>query len=99
MELWARLPDGSGVSREAPAPFCERPEVKFLRPTHHRSHYVRDVTLCEDASRIRKNPGIFATIRSFAYNILRMNQSDSIAQDRYAAALRGLDFLLSLNFM
>lgn len=28
-----RLLDGSGVSREAPAPFCERPEVKFLRPT------------------------------------------------------------------
>jgi putative transposase len=28
------LLDGSGVSREAPAPFCERLEVKFLRPTH-----------------------------------------------------------------
>src|ERR1019366_8249253 len=23
-------------------------------------HYTRDVTLCEDASRIRKNPGVFA---------------------------------------
>jgi len=23
------------VSREAPAPFCERPEVKLLRPTRH----------------------------------------------------------------
>jgi predicted transposase YbfD/YdcC len=65
----------------------------------NRSHYVRDVTMCEDASRIRKNPGIFARIRSFAYNILRTNQIDSIAQDRYAAALGGLDFLLSLNFM
>ena len=30
-----RLPGGSGVSREAPAPFCERPEVKLLRPTRH----------------------------------------------------------------
>jgi hypothetical protein len=59
---------------------------------------VRDVTLCEDASRIRKNPGVFARIRSFAYNILRINQTDSIAQDRYAAALGGLDFLLSLKF-
>jgi predicted transposase YbfD/YdcC len=65
----------------------------------NRSHYVRDVTLCEDASRIRKNPGIFARIRSFAYNILRVNQTDSLAQDRYAAALGGLDFLLSLHFM
>ena len=30
-------------------------------------HYVRDVTLREDASRIRTNPGIFARLRSFAY--------------------------------
>jgi len=29
-----RLLDGSGVSREAHAPFCERLEVRFLRPTH-----------------------------------------------------------------
>ena len=27
-------------------------------------HYTRDVTLREDASRIRKNPGVFARIRS-----------------------------------
>ena len=46
--------------------------------------------MCEDASRIRKNPGIFARMGSFAYNILRINQSDTIAQDRYAAALAGL---------
>ena len=29
-----RSPDGSGVNREVHAPFCERPEVKSLRPTH-----------------------------------------------------------------
>ena len=34
-ECKERLPNGSGVSREAPAPFCERPKGKFLRPTHH----------------------------------------------------------------
>jgi predicted transposase YbfD/YdcC len=61
-------------------------------------HYTRDVTLREDASRIRKNPGIFARMRSFAYNILRFNQSDTIAQDRYAAALGGLKFLFSMSF-
>jgi predicted transposase YbfD/YdcC len=61
-------------------------------------HYTRDVTLREDASRIRKNPGIFARMRSFAYNILRFNQSDTIAQDRYAAALGGLRSLLSMSF-
>jgi len=62
------------------------------------SHYVRDVTLREDASRIRKNPGIFARMRGFAYNILRFNQSGTIAQDRYAAALGGLKSLLSMSF-
>ena len=61
-------------------------------------HYTRDVTLREDASRIRKNPGVFARMRSFAYNILRFNQSDTIAQDRYAAALGGLKSLISLSF-
>jgi predicted transposase YbfD/YdcC len=61
-------------------------------------HYTRDVTLCEDASRIRKNPGVFARLRSFAYNILRLNQSDTIAQDRYAAALGGIESLFSMNF-
>jgi len=60
------------------------------------SHYVRDVTLREDASRIRTNPGIFARCRSFAYNILRFNQSETFAQDRYAAALGGFDALASM---
>ena len=30
-----RLLDGSGVKREVHAPFWERPEVQFLRPTQH----------------------------------------------------------------
>jgi len=60
-------------------------------------HYTRDVTLREDASRIRKNPGIFARMRSFAYNILRINQSDTIAQDRYAAALGGIEAIFSMK--
>jgi hypothetical protein len=60
-------------------------------------HYVRDVTLREDASRIRINPGIFARLRSFAYNILRSNQHGTIAQDRYAAALGGFDALAAMR--
>lgn len=64
----------------------------------NKSHYTRDVTLREDASRIRKNPGVFARMRSFAYNILRCNQSDTIAQDRYAAALGGLKTIFSMTF-
>jgi hypothetical protein len=71
--------------------------VKSLRPTHHKEHYTRNVTMREDDSRIRCNPGIFARLRSFAYNILRINQADTISQDRYRAALGGLDYLLSLT--
>ena len=63
----------------------------------NRLHYTRDVTLREDASRIRTNPGIFARLRSFAYNLLRSNQSDTIPQDRYAAALGGLNALAAMN--
>ena len=34
-------------------------------------HHVLDRSLKEDASRIRKNPGIFATLRQFCCNLLR----------------------------
>ena len=64
----------------------------------NKSHYTRDVTFREDASRIRKNPGIFARLRSHAYNILRTNQSGTIAQDRYAAALAGIKAALAMRF-
>jgi hypothetical protein len=60
-------------------------------------HYVRDVTMREDASRIRINPGIFARCRSFACNILRFNQRRTIAQDRYETALGGFKALASLR--
>jgi hypothetical protein len=62
------------------------------------SHHSRDVTFREDASRIRKNPGIFARLRSFAYNILKSNQTDTIPQDRLAAAFGGLKSMLSMTF-
>lgn len=47
--------------------------------TENRNHYVRDVTLGEDASRIRINPHIFAKLRSFALNILRKNQVENVS--------------------
>ena len=62
------------------------------------SHYSRDVTFREDASRIRKNPGVFARLRSFAYNILKSNQTDTIPQDRLAAAFGGLKSMSSMTF-
>ena len=45
----------------------------------NKNHYVRDVSMCEDASRIRMNAGIFARARSFALNILRANGETNIA--------------------
>src|SRR3954467_10230888 len=90
-----RMLGGSGVSREAPAPFCERPEVKLLRPTRHRSHYVRDVTLAEDASRIRINPGIMARLRSYVLNIARANGAETIARALWIAAI---DPTVSLSY-
>jgi len=58
------------------------------------SHYSRDVTMGEDASRIRSNPGVFARLRSFAYNILKANPTGTLSQDRYRAALGGIKPLL-----
>ena len=53
----------------------------------NRSHYVRDVSLFEDLSRIRTKPGHFARFRSFALNILRANATTNIARELYINAL------------
>ena len=60
------------------------------------SHYSRDVTLGEDRSRIRTNPGVFARLRSFAFNILKANKTDTLNQDRYRAGLVGIKKLLKM---
>ena len=60
------------------------------------SHYSRDVTMGEDRSRIRSNPGVFARMRSFAFNILKANQTNTLSQDRYRACLAGVDNLFKL---
>ncbi len=57
------------------------------------SHYSRDVTFGEDRSRIRTNPGVFARLRSFAFNILKANRMGTLSQDRYRAALAGMENL------
>lgn len=53
----------------------------------NRNHYVRDVTLREDASRIRRNPGIMARLRSFTLNILRKNNVTNVSEALYDNAL------------
>jgi hypothetical protein len=60
------------------------------------SHHSRDVTMGEDRSRIRCNPGVFARLRSFAFNILKANRTGTLNQDRYRAALAGIDRILGL---
>jgi len=55
--------------------------------TENRNHYVRDVSLDEDASRIRTRPGVFARLRSFAINILRTNHIQNIKAALFENAL------------
>ncbi len=48
------------------------------------NHYVRDVSLGEDRSRIRTNPHIFAKLRSFALNILRSHKVKNVSMELFA---------------
>ena len=60
----------------------------------NRDHHVRDRTLGEDASRIRRRPGVFARLRSFALNILRAGGVGNVSETVYVNAL-SLDQLLA----
>ena len=62
----------------------------------NRAHYVRDVTLGEDASRIRTRPGMMARIRSVALNVLRANGVQNVSLALYANAV-SFDHLLALG--
>jgi hypothetical protein len=53
----------------------------------------------EDRSRIRTNPGVFARLRSFAFNILKANRTDTLSQDRYRAGLVGIKELLRISWL
>src|SRR3954471_8075083 len=44
------------------------------------NHHVRDRVLREDARRIRRSPGVFARLRSFALNILRANGATNVSE-------------------
>ena len=51
------------------------------------NHYVRDIAMCEDFSRIRKNPDNIARLRSFALNVLRKNKVNNIKGELYKNSL------------
>ena len=81
--------DGSGVSREAHAPFCERPEAKSLRPTHHGLHWVLDMIFRDDECRVRTDnaPLNLTIVKHSALNVLRTGKSkDSLRMRRKVAA-------------
>lgn len=49
----------------------------------NKGHYVRDVFMGEDRSRIRRNPHIFSKLRSFALNILRKNNVKNVSRELF----------------
>ncbi|AAU92393.1 ISMca6, transposase, OrfB [Methylococcus capsulatus str. Bath] len=53
----------------------------------NRLHHVLDVSLGEDSSRIRRNPGVFALLRHFALNLLRHNGQANIRSALYDNAI------------
>jgi len=94
--LMRRAKDGMWEHREdisfyvCSAPVSARKAAEAIRGhwgVENKNHYVRDVAMLEDASRIRTNPGIFARARSFALNILRANGEKNIADALWRNAL------------
>ena len=53
----------------------------------NRVHYVLDVSMHEDASRVRKSPIILSILRSFALNVLRFNKITDIADALWRNAM------------
>ena len=60
----------------------------------NRDHHVRDRVLREDDSRIRRRPGVFARLRSFALDILRADGVSNVSEAVHVNAL-SLDRLLA----
>lgn len=53
----------------------------------NRVHYVLDVSMHEDTSRVRKSPIILSILRSFALNILRFNKVNDVADALWRNAM------------
>jgi hypothetical protein len=81
-----------------PAAVCAK-VIRDHWSIENRSHYVRDGSFAEDASRIRCNPGIFARLRSFATNILRFNDVLNVTDARHRIAFGGVEAILAIRVM
>jgi hypothetical protein len=69
---------------------CPGPKAEQLPPRENK----RYIAVIKTVSDRRGNK----FTNDIGYNILRFNQSDTIPQDRYAAALGGLKSLFLMNF-
>jgi predicted transposase YbfD/YdcC len=61
--------------------FCEA--IRSHWGIENSNHYVKDVTMGEDRSRIRTNPHLFAKLRSFALNIIRANKVQNVSLELF----------------
>jgi hypothetical protein len=68
--------------------------VRAHRGIENRDLHVRDRVLREDDSRVRRKPGIFARLRSFALNVLRAHGVTDVSEAVHVNAL-SLDRLLA----
>ena len=95
--LWHRSTETAlYLATTAISAVCAASAIRDHWRVENTSHYSRDVTMGEDRSRIRINPGVFARLRSFAFNILKTNRRSSLPQDRFRAAIGGVDYLPNL---
>lgn len=77
----------------ATAPLNAKQDCEAIRlhwGIENRNHYVRDVSMNEDGSRIRINPQNFAKLRSFALNILRANQTTNVQLELFENCLNSI---------
>ena len=76
--------------------FCEA--IRKHWNVENKNHYVRDVAMKEDASRIRINAHVFVKLRSFALNILRKNDVENISNELYKNSMK-LEYVLNYEGM
>jgi hypothetical protein len=91
------LPDGSGMNREVHVPFCERLVGKFHGSTHHKLHYVKDVSFREDFTRKEQAPINFSILIDIALNILRLNNVKNIKGALYEISLNAIHSLTTFK--
>ena len=53
----------------------------------NKNHYVRDVSMNEDKSRIRINPQNMVKLRSFGLNLMRRNKVRNVSQELFKNGL------------